>query len=75
MGENEKVEVMKMTIWFNLFIGFYNLYIFNELNSIFHLLLGALNVGVWVFFRQKYLDFSFSTIFRLVNGKRSTRNN
>ena len=67
MSKNEKVELMKMTIWFNLFIGIYNLYIFNEINSLFHLVLGSINIGVWVFFRERYLNFSFVSLFNKDN--------
>ena len=70
MDKNEKIEMIKMTIWFNLFIGIYNLYVFNEMNSLFHLVLGSVNIGVWVFFRERYLNFSFASIF-----KQSKRNN
>ena len=70
MDKNEKIEMMKMTIWFNLFIGIYNLYVFNEMNSLFHLVLGSVNIGVWVFFRERYLNFSFVSLF-----KRSKKNN
>ena len=51
---------LKITVWFNLFIGFYNIYMFNELNSIFHLVLGSLNIGVWVFFRERYITSNVS---------------
>ena len=61
--ENDRIEVLKLAIWFNLFIGIYNLYIFNEMNSLFHLVLGSANVAVWVFFREKYLNFSFAKLF------------
>jgi len=70
MDKNEKIEMMKMIIWFNLFIGIYNLYVFNEMNSIFHLVLGSVNIGVWVFFRERYLNFSFASLF-----KQSKKNN
>ena len=63
MKKNDKIEILKFTIWFNLFIGIYNLYVFNELNSLFHLVLGSLNIGVWVFLRERYLNFSFASIF------------
>ncbi len=63
MDKIEKIEMMKMTIWFNLFIGIYNLYVFNEMNSLFHLVLGSVNIGVWVFFRERYLNFSFASLF------------
>ncbi len=62
MEKSEKVKNIKYIIWFNLFIGMYNLYMFNEMNSFFHLVLGSLNIAVWVFSREKYLNFSLSTI-------------
>ena len=64
MKKSEKVENIKYIIWFNLFIGIYNLYMFNEMNSIFHLVLGSMNIGVWVFCREKYLNLSLTTLFR-----------
>ena len=62
--ENDRIEMLKLTIWFNLFIGIYNLYIFNEFNSLFHLVLGSVNIAVWVFFRERYLNFSFASLFK-----------
>ena len=62
MEKSEKIKNIKYIIWFNLFIGMYNLYMFNEMNSFFHLVLGSLNIAVWVFSREKYLNFSLSTI-------------
>ena len=62
--ENDRIELLKLTIWFNLFIGIYNLYVFNELNSLFHLVLGSVNIAVWVFFRERYLNFSFASLFK-----------
>ena len=62
--ENDRIEMLKLTIWFNLFIGIYNLYIFNEINSLFHLVLGSMNIAVWVFFRERYLNFSFASLFK-----------
>ena len=75
MSKQDKAEVMKVTVWFNLFIGLYNLYVFNETNSIFHLLLGSTNIGVWVFFRERYLDFSLLNFLRLNNKKQTSSNN
>ncbi len=70
MENNERLQIIKMTIWFNLFIGLYNIYVFNELNSIFHLVLGSLNIGVWVFCREKYLNISLiSTKEKNINNK------
>ena len=62
--ENGRIEILQLTIWFNLFIGIYNLYIFNEMNSLFHLVLGSINIAVWVFFRERYLNFSFASLFK-----------
>ena len=64
MKKSEKVQNIKYIIWFNLLIGIYNLYMFNEMNSIFHLVLGSMNIGVWVFCREKYLNLSLANIFR-----------
>ena len=53
MSEKERKNYLNLTIWFNLLIGLYNLYIFNEVSSIFHLILGTLNIGIWVFNRHQ----------------------
>ena len=73
MEKNDKIEMIKMTIWFNLFIGIYNLYVFNELNSLFHLVLGSVNIGVWVFLRERYLNFSFASLFKQSKNGNKTR--
>ena len=62
--EIDRIEMLKLTIWFNLVIGIYNLYIFNEINSLFHLVLGSVNIAVWVFYRDRYLNFSFASLFK-----------
>ena len=53
MSETERKDYLKIIIWFNLAIGVYNLYIFNEMSSTFHLILGAFNIGIWVFNRHQ----------------------
>ena len=53
MSEKERKNYLSLTIWFNLIIGIYNLYIFNEMSSTFHLVLGAFNIGVWAFNRPQ----------------------
>ena len=53
MSEKERKNYLSITIWFNLLIGIYNLYIFNEMSSLFHLVLGIINIGVWVFNRHQ----------------------
>ena len=53
MSKKERKETLEMAIWINLIIGVYNLFIFINADSYFHLILGILNVGVWVFNRDK----------------------
>ena len=43
-------------IWFNLFIGLYNIYLYTDSGWWFNLVVGTLNIGVWVFFRRVYDD-------------------
>ena len=42
----------KMIVWINLFIGLYNLWLYSMEWNLFNLIIGSLNVGVWVFFRN-----------------------
>ena len=53
MSKKERKEILEKVIWINLVIGIYNLFIFMDVNSYFHLILGSLNIGVWVFNRNK----------------------
>ena len=70
--KNERIEMLKLAIWFNLFIGIYNLYVFNEMNSLFHVVLGSVNIAVWVFFRERYLNFSFASLFNTTKKDQSS---
>ena len=49
----EKKKFLKYIIWINLALGLQNLYFYVNNDSIFNLIIGALNIGVWVFFRGK----------------------
>ena len=53
MSMKERKETLEMAIWINLVIGIYNLFIFTNMSSYFHLILGSLNIAVWVFNRHK----------------------
>ena len=55
MSYSEKKEMLKFVIYLNLFIGIYNFYLFGYANSIVNLVIGSLNIGVWVFFRDMKL--------------------
>ena len=49
----EKQEAIKYSAWLNLFIGIYNMWLWTNGGSIFwNLIIGSLNIGVWVFFRN-----------------------
>ena len=55
MKINEKIEILKFAIKLNLIIGVYNLFLFSYGNTIFNLVIGSINIGVWVFFRDMKL--------------------
>ena len=56
MTQEEKKELFPYALWINLLIGFYNLYLFNSGGWWFNLIIGSLNIGVWVFNRDKVKD-------------------
>ena len=43
---------LKIMIWINYIVGFWNLYLYSVGDKYFNLIIGALNIGVWVFFRR-----------------------
>ena len=50
----EKRESIRLAAWLNLFIGVYNIYLYGIGGSLFwNFIIGALNIGVWVFFRKQ----------------------
>ena len=49
----EKKTILKYIIWVNLALGLYNLYFYVNNDSLFNFVIGALNIGVWVFFRGR----------------------
>ena len=48
----EKKQFLKYIIWINLMVGIQNFYYYVHNDSLINLTIGALNVGVWVFFRK-----------------------
>jgi len=53
MTKEEKKELFPYALWFNLGIGFYNIYLYTNSDWWFNLIIGSLNIGVWVFNRDK----------------------
>ena len=52
MSKEEKRKTLQQIIWINLIICIYNLFVFTNIGSYFHLIIGTLNIGVWAFFRK-----------------------
>ena len=52
MTKEETIEGRKYAAWLNLFIGFYNIYLYSIEWNLFNIIIGSLNKGVWVFFRN-----------------------
>ena len=48
----EKKQFIKYILWINLVFGIQNLYYYVNNDSLINLTIGALNIGVWVFFRK-----------------------
>ena len=49
----ERRKILRYIIWVNLFVGLYNIYLYvNGGDWWFNLLIGSLNIGVWVFNRK-----------------------
>ena len=48
----DKRQYLKWILWLNLALGFQNLYFYVNSGSLFNLAIGALNIGVWVFYRN-----------------------
>ena len=48
----DNIELFKMTLWLNLVIGIYGLYLYSVGHSLFNLIIGSINIGVWVFLRK-----------------------
>ena len=52
MTKEERIEGRKYAAWLNLFIGFYNIYLYSIEWNLINIIIGSLNIGVWVFFRN-----------------------
>ena len=48
----DNIELFKMTLWLNLFIGIYNIYLYSAGHSLLTFIIGSINIGVWVFLRK-----------------------
>ena len=48
----DNIDLFKMVIWLNLVIGIYGLYLYSSGHSFFNLIIGSINIGVWVFLRK-----------------------
>ncbi len=53
MTKQDKREMRNFAIMLNMAMGVYNLYLFTIHGSIFNLVVGSLNLGVFIFLRHK----------------------
>ena len=49
----EKKQYLKYILWINLALGLQNIYFYVNNDSLFNLIVGSLNIGVWVFYREQ----------------------
>ena len=60
MSVNQKADNLAIIVWFNLLIGIYNIYVFQQDSTLlFNLTIGIFNIGVWVFLRNNTLRLSY----------------
>ena len=52
MNISDKKEMLKFAIQINLIMGLYNLYLYTMSGMLINLVIGSLNMGVWIFFRD-----------------------
>jgi len=50
--KNNKKEIIKLIIKLNLILGMYNLFLYAQSHMLFNLLIGSVNIGVWVFYKD-----------------------
>ena len=44
--------MLSFAIKINLIVGIYNLYLYSISGLLFNVIIGSMNIGVWVFFRD-----------------------
>ena len=52
MDAKERKEMLSFAIKINLIVGIYNLYLYSISGLLFNVVIGSMNIGVWVFFRD-----------------------
>ena len=52
MSANERKEMLNFAIKINLIMGIYNLYLYSMSGLLLNLVIGSMNIGVWIFFRD-----------------------
>ena len=50
--DKDSLPIFRVIVKFNLLIGFYNLYLWNQSDWWFNFVIGSLNIGAWVFNRK-----------------------
>ena len=68
MSTNERKEMLSFAIKVNLIVGIYNFYLYSLSGLLFNLVIGSMNIGVWIFFRD-------IKIVSAINKYRQNKNN
>ena len=71
MSTNDKKEMFKFAIKINLLMGLYNLFLFTFSGMYFNLVIGAMNLGVFIFFRDVKIAEALN---QYINKKRTNYN-
>ena len=48
----DNIDLFKSTLWLNLVIGIYGIYLYSSGHGLINLIIGSINIGVWVFLRK-----------------------
>ena len=68
MNKKNKNQILQMILKLNLLLGIYNIFLFCYGQSFFNLIIGAMNVGVWTFFRDRKLIINLIKTIRIKNN-------
>ena len=53
MSKKDKNHILQLILKLNLLLGLYNIFLFCYGQSLFNLIIGSMNVGVWTFCRDR----------------------
>ena len=57
MLTKENAKQVYYILWLNLVLGLYNIFLYQYYDRLWYLIIGGLNIGAWVFFRDTVKKF------------------